>query len=90
MQRGNADADLTRGLVLAVGLDAIGQIGEPAVLHVSERVAGQVEQRLRGVIALGVDGGVVENAPALRHAQEACALLEGLGTELWHFLDLRA
>ena len=48
------------------------------------------KERLGGLITLGVDGGVVENALALRHAQKACALLEGLGAELWHFLDLRA
>ena len=48
------------------------------------------KERLGGLITLGVDGGVIKNAPALRHAQEACALLEGLGAELWHFLDLRA
>ena len=53
-------------------------------------MAGQREQGFRGVVALGVDGGVVEHAFALRHAQKARALLEGLGAELRHLFDLRA
>ena len=67
-----------------------GKIGEFAVLHIGKRMAGQREQGFRGVVTLGVDGGVVEHAFALRHAQKARALLEGLGAELRHLFDLRA
>ena len=34
-----------------------------------------------------MDGGVIEHLLALRHAQEACALLESLGAELRHLID---
>ena len=65
------------------------KIGKLAVLHVGKRVAGQAEQRFCGVVAFGMNGGIVEHTFALRHAQEARALLERLGTELRHFFDLR-
>ena len=59
-------------------------------LHIRQRMARQLQQRLGGVVALRVDGGVVQHALALRHPQEACALLEGLGPQLGHLFDLRA
>ena len=37
-----------------------------------------------------MDGGIVENAFALRYAQKARALLKGLGAEFRYFFDLRA
>ena len=90
LQRRLADAELGGGLRQTVGLHALRQIAERPRLHVRERVPREREQPLRRVVALRVDGGVVEHVFALRHAQEARALLEGLRPELRHLLQLAA
>ena len=84
MQGGQAHAQLLRRLLLAQQLYFLGQQGNVAVLHVLQRVAAQGQQLLRRTVALGMDAGVVQYGSALRHPQEAGALLKGLGPQLRH------
>ena len=51
-QCGNAYAYSLGGLFLAAGLQALGQAGDALGLHVRQRIACQLQQRLGGVIAL--------------------------------------
>ena len=81
------DAARLSGSRDAVVIQALPEIRELACLDVGHSVPANLEELRRGVIALGVDGGVIEHLLALRHAQEACTLLEGLGAELRHLVD---
>ena len=52
------------------------------------RIAAQSQQMLRRRIALRVDAGVIQHIAALRHSQEAGALLKGLGAYLGYLQQL--
>ncbi len=78
-QRRHADAERLGAFFRAVGMSRAGKVGLlvlPLALRLSARAVPWRHRSIR------VDSGVVEHVFALRHAQEACALLEGLGAEL--------
>ena len=83
-QGGHSHAARLRGLLLAVGGHPLPQPVQAAGLHVGQAVAAQGEQGLRRAVALRVDAGVIQHVAALRHPQEADALLKGLRPQLGH------
>ena len=85
------DAHLTGGGQLFHAKLLHARIQLPEVLgHILGGVAAVFQQIPCGGVGLRVDAGAVENVGTLGDAQEARALLEGLGADLGDFLDLGA
>ena len=89
-QGGDAHAAHPGQRLQAHGLRLLLQGSHGPCPDVGQGVAALGQQRLRGGVALRMDTGVVQNGGALRHPQEAGALLKGLGAQLGHLQDLPA
>ena len=89
-QRRHAHADFLGDFFLPCQLHLLRKQGNLPCRHIRKRIAAQCQQLFRGGIAFGMDAGMVENGLALRHAEEAGALLKGLGAQLGHLQKLFA
>ena len=71
---------------LLVGVAGRVQAGDDAALahHVADAEFQVIQHFLHHGIGLGVDGGSIQRVVAALDAQEACRLLEGLGTQARH------